>query len=425
MIVSLLLISCGEVKKDKDRKETQAEEKGIIISQKEEEKEVPEVMQEPLRLHSRQEPQKQPLETVSVVQSDSQQNPYSPQELKERERLSPLERAKGKEITDQWGPIITWGSTKELPTLDEVFPVVDKLPEGVEFPKAWVEPISLPETEERKRLKEKIVDEDVDHLDAIKTRDGKCIIEFYGAGPLGSKDKRREDWLRSIDPETKEVIWKYEDPALSDLAVLADFARDTDYFILTNLPYHESKGGVKLGVKLFSCKKGYLRDIYYEEGYTLSPQGRITPDGKNILISTKKGKVLNFDINGKLIWEKEVNPYHGPLLPLYISNDGLYFSTLYRAPEMHSLEDKRMGVPRELQLIVVNLGETILKRRFYANLGDNSMDTNVIEILGIIKKDIVGVWVMDGSGFFIKQIYMVIQWFSLQKMMYMLSESIP
>ncbi len=319
--------------------------------------------------------------------------PVTKIEEAKKEQLSPLERAKGKEIIQDGQPIITWGSLKDLPTLDEVFPVADKPLQVVGQPKP-VEQIQLPETEERKKLRKNIKDEFYDKLYAIKSPNGKCIIEFYG-GTLPNGE--REEWLRSIDPETKEVLWKYDEPGLSGLDASIDFPQESDYFIMTNLSY--PKGGY--GVKLFSCQKGYVKDIYFSpEKEPPSSMGRITPDGKNILISTSNGKVIDFDINGKILWEKQISPFLGPLHPIYISQDSLYFVTFYGSPEIWGLKElRRAGIPEELRLVEIRTGNTEFKKRFHGNLGDMSMVTNTMEIMGITTDRIVGLWIMDGIGF--------------------------
>ncbi|OGW56320.1 MAG: hypothetical protein A2Y81_04795 [Nitrospirae bacterium RBG_13_43_8] len=340
---------------------------------------------------------KQP-EAVPKEVSKSTEPTKKVEEVK-KEQLSPLERAKGREIIQDGQPIITWGSLKELPTLDEVFPVVEKPSERVELPKG-VEQVKLPETEERKSLRKNIKHEFYDKLYAVKSPNGKCLIEFYG-GTL--PNEKREDWLRSIDPETKQILWKYDEPGLFVPDALVHFSQQSDYFILTNLLYTATN---KNKVKLFSCKEGYLRDIYtldtkYIPAY---PMGNITPDGKMILIITTDGKVRNFGINGNMLWEKQISPYNGSLLPLHISYDGLYFATAYRSPEIQSQDDRILaGIPQELRLIQLKTGETKMARRYHATLGDKSMFPNTIEIRGIIKDRIVGMWVLDGRGYVLRK----------------------
>ncbi len=266
--------------------------------------------------------QKEEAKQPEVVTKETPKvsEPVTKAEEAKKEQLSPLERAKGKEIIQDGQPIITWGSLKDLPTLDEVFPVVDKPPQVIEQPKS-VEKIQLPETEERKKLRKNIRDETYDKLDAIKSPNGKCIIEFYGGTLPGGK---REDWLRSIDPETKEVLWKYDEPGLATPEPMVEFSQDSDYFILTNL-FHDPTH--KWGIKLFSYKKGYLKDVYLTEDNLLppNPMGRITSDGKNILVATKKGELIYFDIKGELKWRVKIGSQPSDILNAYdISPDGKY-----------------------------------------------------------------------------------------------------
>ncbi len=314
-----------------------------------------------------------------------------------KEQLSPLERAKGREIIQDGQPIVTWGSTKDLPTLDEVFPVVDKPHKGFEPPKG-VEEIQLPETEERRKLRKNVKEEMFDKLTAVKSPNGKCIIEFYGGSLAKGK---REDWLRSIDPETKEVLWKYDEPGLFAPEVRIGFPQNSEYFILSNLIYASGK----TGVKLFSCKKGYLREIYVtEEDPPPIPIATITPDGKYVLVISSKGKSKAFDVEGSILWEKQVSPHHGSLLPLYISADSLYFATAYRSPEIRPQQEEILaGVPQELKLIQLKTGETKMVRRYHATLGDNVMFPNTIEIRGIIRDGIVGMWILDGIGYVLRK----------------------
>jgi hypothetical protein len=314
-------------------------------------------------------------------------------EVAKKEQLSPLERAKGREIIQDGQPIITWGSLKDLPTLDEVFPVVDRPPK--EFaPLKGIKEIQLSETEERRKLRKNLKEEMFDKLTAVKSPDGNCIIEFYG-GSLGNG--KREDWLRSIDPETKKGLWKYDEPGLFAPEVRLDFPRNSEYFILTNLIYVSGK----TGVKLFSCKKGYLKEIYVtEEDPAPIPIATITPNGKYILVITTTGKSKAFDLEGNMLWEKLISPYHGPLHPIYISQDSSCFVTFYDSPEIRILEEqRRAGAPEELRIVEIETGDTKYKKRFHANLGDVSMVTNTMEIRGITKDHIVGIWLMDGIGF--------------------------
>lgn len=326
-------------------------------------------------------------------------------------KLPPLERAKGKEVKGYDGlPIITWGSLKDLPTLDETLPTVDKLPSGIESPKPLVEPITLPETEERKRLRKNVKDEFIDKLQAIKSKTG-CVLEIYG-GTL--PNKKREDWLRSIDPQTNKVLWKQDEPGLVAPDAAVDFPEETDFFLLTNIAHNESVAPSVVGtvgmnhwiVKLFSCKTGFIKDIYMSEFEGPAPHsmGNITSDGKNAIIHTKEGKIIKFRLpDGEIAWDKQIDPYKKGLHPPSIYDDK-YIATHYSSSLLEYVdEQRRAGLPSELILLDIKTGETLWKKRWRADLGDKSMITNTMEIHGITKDGIVGVWLLDGIGFVIKK----------------------
>lgn len=345
------------------------------------------------------EPAKEAQPQQNKEQQPSQQ-PKTKSEAISKQQLSPLERARGREVKDENGLIITWGSLKYLPTLDEVFSVLETIPAEIEFPKE-VQQIELPDTAERRKLKKNIKDEIYDYLYAVESPNRKCIVEFY-CGTL-PRDKQ-ECWLRGIDRSTQKVLWKYNEPGLiENPSPQLEFSMESDNFILSNItkkkPGPQNPGWA---VKLFSCQNGFRQEIYAtDEAVVTSPLGTITPDGKNILVSTHDGKIINYDLEGSVLWDKQVNPHHKDLHPIYISLDGLELATFYRSPVIRSLsERRRAGLPEELQLLQIKTGDIKLKKRFYADLGDKSMITNTMEIRGIIPdKEIIGLWLMDGIGF--------------------------
>lgn len=281
--------------------------------------------------------QKEEITHQGVADKDTQKGAEGINEAKvtEQEPRPPLDRAKGKEVILQDGkPMITWGGLKDLPALDEILPALEKIPDGVEFPdltppedEKYEKIIQLPETEERKKLKKKVWDEYNDGLWTAQSRDGKCVIELYSSTPPKGK---KENWLRGIDPETHEVLWKYDEPG-SFIMMEEEFAKKSDFFILMGLFYtRESR------VKLFSCRQGFLKEIYSAKGdFPPHRMAKIAPDEKSILVRNNMGKILDIDLSGRILWEKQVDPYYGAhvsslyFIRWFISCNKLSWSEIY------------------------------------------------------------------------------------------------
>lgn len=335
--------------------------------------------------------------------------------------------------------MITWGGLKDLPDLDEILPALEKIPDGIEFPdltppedEKYEKIIQLLETAERKKLRKKVWDEFNDGLWKAQSRDGRCVIELYSSTPPKGKG---ENWLRGIDPTTFEVLWKYDEPG-SFMMMDTEFAKKSDFFVLMGLLYSR-----ETRVKLFSCRQGFLREIYSAKGdFPPHRMAKIAPDEKSILVRNNTGNILNIDLSGKTLWEKQVSPYYSPLAPLYISYDGLYLATTYYALKSTPFEEwdklkssgedinliirkehedyRSAGSPHEIQLIELKTGDTRLKKRYSSVFGDRS--TKVLmsnQIFRIFKDDTVCVSAYNHQEFLdkIKSSGSVIALFSKQE----------
>lgn len=179
---------------------------------------------------------------------------------KKEEKAFPLQAPKKKEI---------------------VLPKAEKKPEAAPPPAMVSPPQDLPNSKQEFIInpeqapsppEEKKVQEDIQeviqekmqeeiHREAlpvysVKSPDGKCLIEYGGTVSNGKK----EEWLRSVDPETNHVLWEKGEAGLYPNASI-DFSKEKDYFILANLHEKEVPSGASNPIRLYSCKEGFIRNI--------------------------------------------------------------------------------------------------------------------------------------------------------------------
>ncbi len=308
-------------------------------------------------------------------------------------------------MSEEGLPVVTWGSLKDLPSLDEVFSVVDKLPEGVEFPREEKKPeVKLPETDERKQIK-KWLERDAEgdegrrnHLYALKSPNGNCIVEFGG---YFDAKRKREDWLRSIDPKTNEILWKYDEPGLTNPGVEVVFALEADIFLLSDVrtahSYYFEKKLVayppRRGVKVFSCRSGLLFEyMKSEEEVGSMVAGILSDKGKDMIIATTKGTIESFDTGGHLEWQKK-NEYSGYVVQTINSSpDGTYLFVDYHDPQ-HAKKNMCCDIYRLLEL---KTGKEVWSNKVNTNLGDK----NALYLTNTrfdVSKDglLTGIWLMD------------------------------
>ncbi len=334
---------------------------------------------------------------------------------KAKQQLSALERARGKEVVSEEGlPVVTWGSLKDLPTLDDVFPVVDKLPDGVEFPKEEKKPeVKLPETEERKQIK-KWLERDAfgdeghyNHLYAIQSLNGKCVVEFGG---YFDDKKQRHDWIRSIDPGTSEVHWKYDEPGLTNPAAEIHFANESDVFILSRLAVDHSyyfekkilKFPSKVGVKLFSCQSGFIREYMKSKSETSSETwGKMFKDGQRILVKSQRTLAVFEAGNGDKVWSNE-NLFPNLLDNLY---DAIITNDEYRIFALKYIAERKTEPPirkkyMELYLFDANDGGIKTNIMVPLNFGDPSTVGLIVEKIAMNDDgSVIYLWALNGIEF--------------------------
>ena len=328
---------------------------------------------------------------TSTAKSDSKAAP-----------ISPLERARGKVVKGEDGePVLKWPDLKKQPYLDEVFPVVDKLPEGVEFLDRKEGIAKLPDTEERKKIREWISKEPYtdeageNKLFALKNTKGSCIVEIGG---YFNDKKEREDWVRSIDPESGKVLWKYDEPGLTSLDAEVMLAKEADVFILNGLKYYnESKTSTpdsQIGIKVFSCKKGFLWEYMKstkEAGYGIA--SIISADGKKVIAGIKTGQEIeSFNINGNSTWKFEGKDSRYELQAIYMSQDGKYIFADFGDPK-----HRRKGMCCFLyRLFEMDTGQEMWAKRGYTTLGDKNALVLSNSSYSASKEGLMtGVWLMD------------------------------
>jgi hypothetical protein len=298
--------------------------------------------------------------------------------------LSPLDNARGKEIVWEDGkPLFVWDSVKDLPTLDETFPSRKERPEDFKFTTHAVQEIVLPETEERKRLIKGILDENEDQLTAIISSNRQCIVEIYKGTP--PPDNVEQKWLRGIDPETKEVLWKHDEPALYPSSFI-QFAWNANSFILTDIYDEEKRQQI---IKLFSCRDGYIRDavrIPIDKWQAQVPP-LLFPDGK---------KLLNLERHAEVIYDSNA-------IELKRWNFGEYRPLGHRLTEdsanafIYLIEGFKDKPNRTSQFVLLDLKSHTLmwKTRLLDKLGDDLFLPTNYSIHLAEGGAVSGVWFMD------------------------------
>ncbi|MCK5237139.1 MAG: hypothetical protein KAR06_09155, partial [Deltaproteobacteria bacterium] len=238
--------------------------------------------------------------------------------------------------------------------------------------------------------------DDAQFFYGLQNPSGDCVVELYGKIRYDEgKEVSRDSWIRGVDPETHEVLWKNEDTGLWRMGIdqgitWADygftyyfgvdtrvkFAKDKKVFLMTNLRYDDkdetgsthSTNNPVYKVKGFSCETGYINDIFvYEskESKPISPMAIISDDGSRVVYANLKEIVVYDNELGRVLWSQKDE---GQLVigGFHMSDDRKYLLVLRESPS----NVKNEGCCGRFQLHDMESGEVIWSKSVTMDLGD-------------------------------------------------------
>ncbi|MCK5236146.1 MAG: hypothetical protein KAR06_04090 [Deltaproteobacteria bacterium] len=330
-----------------------------------------------------------------------------------------VERAKGIALEGPKGvPFYTWGDVSSLPTIDEVFTEVKDVSEVVKIKenkknKTDVKTVKLPETEERKKLKDDLWSDDAEtrlteegdgnYLYAIQSPNRGCVLELYNKMKSTEDSFTNETWVSGIDPETYEVLWKYEEPGFYEHGNVV-FAMDANVFLLTNLEYWEKDSdGLRhklYKVKLFDCASGFVKEVFVMDTvisneiplHPPSPMAKISSDGSLIMAASATELVVYDSLKGKVL-SRVGTEDDMTMRRFHMSGDLKYAFAYWRNP----YQNFNGKCCNKFQLIDLESGKVLWSKIIFSDLGDRSANPLYRKSNLTVGADVTVLW-FSGPG---------------------------